>query len=214
MAQHHTDLGAEQIAAIQDVFWREGYHDASIEAVVRATGRNRYSLYNDFGGKRDLFLVALDAYYIERKMLFLNALHDGRSAPLDAIAKVFRFAIGEMAKRGAGCLMCNVAAELGRQDALISERVRAYLQEIECAYAAALERAAERGELKTNVHPGDGAAMLMAVKLGLGVRAKNGAGPNEMTRAFNAALAALSKVPGEGDRTKPFNNRRSGAARQ
>ncbi len=184
----------ETTRTLKELFWRSGYENASIEDVVQATGMNRYALYNAFGGKRDLFLAALDDYYYERKAVFLANLNDPGTPPLDAIRRVMEFAVREMADRGAGCLMCNVANDLGPKDPIIAARVEAYLQEIEFAYGEALSRADGRGELSGNITPQDGAKMLIAVQLGLGVRAQAGADSSEMLEAFNAAMRALSRL--------------------
>ena len=184
---------SDAIIAIKELFWRRGYGAASIEDVVQATGFNRYALYTAFGGKRELFLAALDSYYQERKSVFLSALDDPAVAPLDAIRRVFEFAITEMAERSAGCLMCNVATEFGKRDPLISDRIESYLDEIRNAYIVALSRAQAAGDLNASLRPEDAADMLIAVKLGLGVHAKNQASAEKMLAILDAAIRAVSR---------------------
>jgi TetR/AcrR family transcriptional repressor of nem operon len=180
--------------ALKEVFWRRGYENASIEDIVKATGMNRYALYNAYGGKRDLFLAALDAYYLERKAIFVKSLNDPDARPLDAIRRVFEFAIREMSERGAGCLTCNVANDIAPHDEIVADRIRRYLEEIRLAHTEALQRADTRGELNPNITPLDGAALLMVVKLGLGVHAKHGASGDDMLATFNAAMRSLTKA--------------------
>lgn len=182
---------------LKELFWRRGYEHASIEDVVKATGLNRYALYNAFGGKRELFLAALDEYHFERKSVFLAALGDPVAAPMDAIRRVTEFAIAEMIDRGAGCLMCNVATDIGRKDPVIAERVRNYLSEIEFAFGKALGRAEARGELNVNMSPESAAKMLIVTILGLGVRAHAGASAEELHASFSAAMAALARETGQ-----------------
>lgn len=179
--------------SIKELFWRRGYDDTSIEDVVQATGLNRYALYNAFGGKRELFLAALDAYYQERKSVFLTNLDDPDTPPLDAVRRVFEFAIGEMAERGSGCLMCNVATSVGPLDPLVAERIQSYQTEIRAAYTDALQRAESRNELNASISAADGAELLIAVKFGLGVHAKNGASREAMLGVFNTAITLLEK---------------------
>ncbi len=188
-----ASTSTETTRALKELFWRRGYERASIEDVVQATGMNRYALYNAFGGKRDLFLAALDDYYHERKAVFLANLDDPETPPLEAIRRVMEFAIGEMADRGAGCLMGNVANHLGPKDPIIAARVETYLQEIELAYGEALSRADANGALNANITPQNGAKMLIAVQLGLGVRAQAGASGEEMLETFDAAMRALAR---------------------
>jgi len=179
---------------IKELFWRRGYDDTSIEDVVQATGLNRYSLYNEFGGKRELFLTALDVYCHERKSVFLSSLNDSDKPPMEAIRNMFEFSISEIAERGNGCLMCNVARERGGQDPVISERLQSYLEQIKYTHIDALERARDRGELNPVVTPEQGAALLLAVKFGLGVHAKNGASREAMLDVFDTAMALLTNV--------------------
>ena len=188
---NHEPSSDAAVAVARDLFWRNGYEDTSIEDVVSATGLNRYALYTSFGGKRELFLAALDDYYSERKRHFLSRLADAKTPPLDAVRSVFEFAISEMAERGAGCLMCNVASDVGRRDAVVAERIAKYLSEIRKAYTEALRHAASRGDLNPAMTPEAGASLLIAVKLGLGAHAENGATRREMLKILNAAMSAL-----------------------
>src|ERR1700683_2442669 len=48
-----------------DVFWRQGYENKSLEALMREMGIARQSLYDTFGDKRALYLKAT-AFYRER----------------------------------------------------------------------------------------------------------------------------------------------------
>lgn len=173
------------------MFWRHGYEDTSVAQLVEATGFNRYALYNAFGGKLEIFLAVLDAYYFERKNIFLTNLNNPDYAPMDAVRSVFEFAIKEMAERGAGCLMCNIASEVGAHDKIILDRIGSYLEEIQGAYTDALTRAEKQGALNPSLTPDQGARLLIALKLGLGAHAKHGASQAEMLNIFEAGMAAL-----------------------
>lgn len=183
----------ETTRTLKELFWRRGYAHTSIEDVVQATGMNRYALYNAFGGKRELFLAALDDYYNERKAVFIAGLNDPETPPLEAVRKVMEFAICELTERGAGCLLCNVANDLGPTDAVIAARVETYLTEIEHAYTKALSRAKEQHALNDAVAPEAGAKMLVAIQLGVGVRAKSGADRVQLLDILNSAMSALAR---------------------
>lgn len=184
---------------LKELFWRRGYESTSIEDVVQATGMNRYALYNAFGGKRDLFLAALDEYHQERKQVFLADLDNPDTRPIDAIGGVMEFAIREMADRGAGCFICNVASEFGQKDPIIAERVKTYLAEIEFAFGKALLRAEAAGELNKNITPENGARMLIAILLGIGARAQASAPSGELRQTLHAAMHALRRAEGHND---------------
>ena len=191
MVRAETELSSAILAA-KEVFWRQGYEDASIAEVVEATGLNRYALYNSFGGKLEIFLAVLEAYHQERKQLFMDVLGDPDRSPMDAIREVSEFCMSQMAERSTGCLMCNIALEVSHQDEIISERVNTYLEEIRSAKEMALAQAHERGELNPAISPGEGAALLVSNMLGMGALARNGASRDDLLKTFNAGMAALS----------------------
>ena len=177
--------------AAKVIFWRQGYDDASIEDIVEASGVNRYSIYSTYGGKLDVFLAALEIYYLERKAVFIDSLHDASKPPIDAIRDVFEFACGEMLEQGSGCLMCNVATEVARREPAVAERLTSYLEEIEHAYTDALERAHDRGELNQSITPQSGAKLLMALKMGLSAMARNGSNQETMDVVLQTELSLL-----------------------
>lgn len=179
--------------AAKEVFWRSGYQDASIEEVVKATGFNRYAIYSAFGGKLELFLAVLEGYYNQRKNAFLDSLNNARTAPLDAVKMVFDESISEMAARGSGCLICNVAIEVSRHEQVVSDRIGDYLREMTFAMAAALHMAEQRGELNPALTPEEGAKLLIALKLGLGVHARNGATKEEMLKVANTTMTVIRR---------------------
>ncbi len=182
----------DSVKAAKELFWRQGYDETSIEDIVGATGFNRYAIYNAFGGKLELFLTILENYYIERKNLFLTVLSDPKNGPIDAIREVSEYCITEMTDRHAGCLMCNVALEVGRYDEVVSERVGNYLEQIQSAKEMALTQAAQRGELNPAITPQEGAALLMANMLGGGALARSGATCEELLNLLNTCLSLLS----------------------
>ncbi len=208
----HTDIAQSAptltapIQAAKELFWRQGYDETSIEDVVCATGMNRYALYNTFGGKLELFMTVLESYFVERKNLFLTALSDPQSGPMAAIREVSEYCITEMTDRCAGCLMCDVAAEVGRYDKAVSERVQNYLEEIRRANERALTQAEERGELNPAVSPKEGASLLIANMLGVGALARNGASRTQLLTLLNSCLRLLS---GESATQNPQSKRQN-----
>ena len=52
----------EVLAKAMMIFCKKGYHDTSIQHLVDQLGINRASLYDTFGGKKDLFDSAFEFY--------------------------------------------------------------------------------------------------------------------------------------------------------
>ena len=204
MAIESFDHPDDAVIAAKELFWRQGYVDTSIGQLVEATGMNRYAIYNAYGGKLELFLAALDAYYHERKSLFMTVLSEPDRSPLDAIREVSEYCIRQMSDRSAGCLMCNVAQEVGQYEEIVAERVQDYLIDVRNAKELALAQAAEQSELNPAITPAEGARLLIFNMLGSGVMTRNGASREEILANFNTCMALLS-APGQ---TSAINARR------
>ncbi|MEM6536801.1 MAG: TetR/AcrR family transcriptional regulator [Pseudomonadota bacterium] len=195
MARSDAEIATAVLAA-RDVFWRAGYDEASIEDIVAATGFNRYALYSEFGGKREVFLAALEQYHEELKALFLSHLANLERPPMQAFRAVFEFAIDQIHARGRGCLMCNVAGDISHREPIVRDRIEAYLEEITGSFVDALARADARGELNENLDPEDAAMILVTLIMGLGTAAEHGTPLKQLKQTLDATLAAIS-APGK-----------------
>ncbi len=52
----------EVVGKAMKVFWEKGFEPSSMADLIAGTGIARGSLYNAFGGKRQLFIKALEKY--------------------------------------------------------------------------------------------------------------------------------------------------------
>src|SRR5437899_2319196 len=104
----HFDTDAV-LGAVTQLFWRQGPDTTGVQDVVAATGLSRSSLYATFGGKRELYLAALDRYLADHALPgFARLAAEDRGLP--AIAEFFARLVrsrcsGERA--GWGCLIVN-----------------------------------------------------------------------------------------------------------
>src|SRR3981081_3787453 len=62
MARHKEFDRDEALHKAMEVFWSRGYNAASIQDLVKHMRINRQSLYDTFGDKHALYLLALDRY--------------------------------------------------------------------------------------------------------------------------------------------------------
>ena len=120
----------EALNKAMQAFWARGYEATSIQDLVEAMGLHRGSIYAAFGGKRQLFMKALEYYEAEHRRAWLQTLrlHHG---PRAAILAVFDGAIGAALSDGSrsGCLLVNTAIELSPHDAEIAKTVATGLRE-------------------------------------------------------------------------------------
>lgn len=131
-----------------DVFWEKGYEATSIQELVDHMKINRGSLYDTFGDKHSLFLMALDHYRDRRVSQRLKCLLKS-SEGVEAIRQFFRdLADARVGDRGCqGCLMVNSTVELAPHDDEAAGKVAAHMAALEDAFYRTLLRAQKRGEL-------------------------------------------------------------------
>lgn len=175
-------------------FWDRGYRETSVDDLVAATGAQPGSLYNTFpGGKRALFLKALDLYstlIVPEKMGALES--DG--AGLGELRAYFDGLIRDltMPEGRVGCLMVNSAVELAAVDSEVGAIVRRHMQRLERNAERALRNAQRRGEIPAHIDPASKATQLMATGMGLMVVGKTDPGRDVLQTIVDAAFGDLS----------------------
>lgn len=172
-------------------FWERGYRETSVDDLVEATGVRPGSLYNAFpGGKRGLFLEALDRYsklVVPEKLGALERPGAGLAelrAYFDGLVSDLTTAQGRM-----GCLMVNSTVELAAEDSEVGEIVRGHMARLERNAERALRNAKRRGEIAADVDPRAKATQLMATGMGLMVVGKTNPGRKVLKTIVDAAFA-------------------------
>ena len=181
----------EVVARAGDLFWEQGFGATSIGQLEETTGLDRSSLYHAFGSKQALFEEAARRYVDENIDARLEAMEADAGA-LDAVIGFFEDmsrslrAQPEIASRG--CMVVNALAELPIGDAFAQRAGTSYRDRFRKAFAAALARAAERGEIgRERIDARSG--LLTAIAMGLFVSARLDA-----TDAATLAEAAAEEV--------------------
>ncbi|MEM9724784.1 MAG: helix-turn-helix domain-containing protein, partial [Pseudomonadota bacterium] len=113
---------AMAVEAAREVFWARGYEDASIADIIEASGLNRYAIYAEFEGKRELFLACLADFVAERRARIAPILFDAARPPLARLRRAFHMMIDEMLSDRRGCLMSQTAIEVARDDPVIRDQ--------------------------------------------------------------------------------------------
>jgi TetR/AcrR family transcriptional repressor of nem operon len=176
-----------------ELFWEKGYEATSIQDLVDNMEINRFSLYDTFGSKHQLFLEALDRYSDEIVTEALCEM-EGPEVGLDAIRKYFDHAIAFGASENGrlGCLMTNSAVELGPHDVIAAEKVDAHMKRLEAAFLRQLRTARANGELETDRNLRDLAQFLAGASQGLVVLSKGSEGRRALQRYVNTLLSVLN----------------------
>ncbi len=174
------------------VFRDKGYEATSMQDLVDHMKINRFSLYETFKSKHELFLEALQAFSENVAIPFLNRLKDSNEG-----LKVIETTLMELVSRiksgqsSNGCLMCNTIAELGaKKDKRTTIILDTHLKTLEDNFYAALSRAKELGEISEDVDAREYAKLLVTYTTGLLSIAKV-LSQKEMRKSVKATIAAL-----------------------
>src|SRR6202030_932959 len=135
------------LAAAMEVFWREGYENTSLEALMREMGIARQSLYDTFGDKRALYLKAM-AFYRERTNSSLRESLSSAPTVKEGFRRVLLGLIAETREQHErGCLLLSANLERAVDDEEIAEFLQDNQAEVESIFTEALRRGRRNGEL-------------------------------------------------------------------
>jgi TetR/AcrR family transcriptional repressor of nem operon len=138
----------QALEAAMQLFWQKGYQHTSVSELLDAMGINRWSMYETFGDKPQLFLKAL-LLYRQRWAAFIAEHLRAEGSPRAALMALVRAMGQEIVadKLMRGCLIANSAFELKQLEADAAEVVLSGLRNLEKAIAACIARAQEAGEI-------------------------------------------------------------------
>lgn len=145
------------------LFWDKGYAGTHLSELVRVTGLNRFSLYNEFGGKDGLFGAALDRYIAGTGVLLDVLLAEPLG--LDNVRAFHRAQLEYRFRHG--CFALNTIREKHVAPAAAWASVEAFTGAIEEGFRTNLVAARERGELAVDKDPDALAAVLSVFDMGL-----------------------------------------------
>jgi TetR/AcrR family transcriptional repressor of nem operon len=155
----------EMLGKALEVFWRKGMRATTMAELAEATGVQRGSLYNAYGGKEDIFLLAFDSYVAR----FLASAAEALAAPdpQDGLKALFAFTIASMTNGtpARGCLSTRTATEAALDDPRVRGRLRGMLDELHRIVTTALSAAPDR----LSVPPERAADLVVTFSRGLAV---------------------------------------------
>jgi TetR/AcrR family transcriptional repressor of nem operon len=195
------------LAAVRDLFWRQGYAATSLDDLMRVTGLGKGSIYGAFGDKRNLFLAVLRVYANERVVHARGALHSDKPA-IERLRDLFR--IREKRKRSlapcSGCFLFNSTTELALHDPEVREISKRVYAAIEQLFIDTAEHAKKDGDLPTEIHASELGRLLLAVTQGLTFLEKTGIDSRDLLSIMGGArhllLAEKSDEPANGSEAK------------
>ncbi|NOX30102.1 MAG: TetR/AcrR family transcriptional regulator [Actinobacteria bacterium] len=151
-------------------FWAKGFEATTLSDLEEATGVDRSTIYNSFGGKTGLYRSATAAYVDRSHEALFEPLHKGTSGIADIVDFLDRLAtmLGSDVNPP-GCLIVNdMAADIDH------EATNRYLECLQTGFQKALQRSSSLGD--SNPHKtGQRSQTLTAAILGVNIVHRNSA---------------------------------------
>jgi TetR/AcrR family transcriptional repressor of nem operon len=156
------------------LFSQQGFAATSTDELMRTMGIGRQSMYDTFGDKRALFLLALEMYVTES----VQSINAELEKPGPALAAV-RNALVAFAERSDlssadGCMGLNAISEFGQRDADVLRITGNAARTQHQALMRVLERAKKQGEVKSDEDLNSMADFFESTLAGIRMAAKAG----------------------------------------
>ncbi|MEV4343808.1 TetR/AcrR family transcriptional regulator [Actinoplanes sp. NPDC049596] len=183
---------SDVVSSASEVFAVHGLAAATLDDLVRATGLGKQSLYNAFGGKRELFLRALSEDREEATRAVSESLGHDDASPLERIrGHMLSMAIEFSSSDRRVSLATRALVEsTGDQDQL-STATKAGIEELAGVYAQCLEHARENGDLPEDANVQSLAVYFVAVTRGMELLGRAGVGRGVLTAVALDSLRVL-----------------------
>jgi TetR/AcrR family transcriptional repressor of nem operon len=194
----------DELAVVEtasDAFATNGYAGTTLDDLVRVTGLGKQSLYNSFGGKRELFLRALTARTSEAIEAVSEALDGDDATPLERIrAQMLKLAIALSGDEPHDLLVTKATLELGEHDTAVAAAGMAVFQGQLDVYRHCIVDAQLSGEVDPGADPDALAAFFVAVSRGMEVLGSTGVSRAQLTAVALTSLRALPLTAGSAPR--------------
>lgn len=175
-----------------ELFWKQGYNATSMDDLVNYLGINRASLYDTFGGKKELFKKALNKYLTDNRQWLYTFLHAQKSVK-EGLCKFFRMVVTETMQDQdiKGCFAVNTSTELLPHDAEMCEILQKNKLNFEKLFFELLKKGQDNKELRKDMDLKATAAYLVAFFNGLKVMAKLKPAKKDLEATIKIGLSVL-----------------------
>ena len=192
MPRPRTFDEADVIARARKAFAESGFAGTSLDTLLEATGLARQSLYNAFGGKKELFMLAFLSDAAEA-VDAVESIRHGSDSPIGRIrTQLVKIAVEHGAAQAAPSLFTKAAVELSARDREVASAVAAAFETMRTHYAACIAEAQAAGEIDATADPASLGAYFCAVIEGMSTLGGSG-----VTRAalLDIGLTSLAAIP-------------------
>ncbi|GAB2487005.1 TetR/AcrR family transcriptional regulator [Jatrophihabitans fulvus] len=192
MPRPRTFDEADVVARARKAFAETGFAGTSLDALLEATGLARQSLYNAFGGKKELFMRAFLSDVAEA-VGAVEAIRQGEQSPIVRIrSQLVKVAVEHGSAQTAPSLFTKAAVELSTQDADVASAVAAAFDSMRTHYSACIAEAVDAGEISDTADSDALGAYFCAVIEGMSTL--GGTGVDRAT-LLGIGLTSMAAIP-------------------
>jgi len=186
MANSQKLTPAATTAAMMVQFWQRGYGQTTVDDLLAVSQLSRSQFYRQYRSKSVALRRSLQAYQtiLDEKLTQLIQRDRAMGTPLTALLADCLLMPFQSDRWPAGCLMVNLMAELGDQDALIADQTQAIYANLQTRLVGLLTPHAS--DLSVSV--ATVAASLMQVRTGLQILAKQHPGAAQLKQQAMASV--------------------------
>ena len=178
----------------RNLFWEKGYTATSIQDLEEALGIRRSSIYNTFGGKRQLYDRTLVQYRDENLGRLREALHDARDlrrALVELFTQAATVVYPECLTSARGCYIVNATTEMANSCADALAFVSSNREQFTGILQESLARAQVQGQLDGQANPAELADFLFLCYNGLHVIVQTRIERPALLRSVERCIASL-----------------------
>lgn len=191
MARPRNFEEATVLGAARQRFTETGFHGTSVDALSRATGLSKGSLYGAFGDKQALFQRVFDDYCAGASAS-IAALIDGPER--EALDRLRAWLLSTLSTDRYGCLLAKGTAELASEDEAIAVRSLATHDFLLDSCQQLVEQAQRAGLVEPTANAQALGGVILATHRGLEALAKAGVESAVRSRIAHAAVDSIYAV--------------------
>jgi AcrR family transcriptional regulator len=181
----------EVLAEAIKVFADHGFGGTSTDALLKAMGISRQSMYDTFGDKRRLYLEALQRYSAGSVSEIIRSLNTGASPLKGLEAALVAFASRPKAEAALGCMGVSSTCEFGRSDPEVAVANDVSGRTLQAALERVIAEGKASGEVGSNVDVRTAAQFIGVTLSGMKVAARGGVSAGTLRDIARMAIRSL-----------------------
>ena len=182
----------EVLNKAMELFWKKGYHATSIQDLVSFLGINRGSLYDTYGGKKELFDKAFQLYRTNNSN-GVTTFFESQDEVKKGFRELFEMGINEAItdRDQKGCFVVNTTTELIPGEEEMLKIIRENKKVFEGIFYAFLLKGQQNGEIPKSKNINNISSLFYTFYSGLKVIAKVETNPNKLMNSVDEMLILL-----------------------